>query len=469
MKVDSKTRPEEKNQNTFFQPEFVMSANLTGKTEAKFNRAMQCHRNGEQVLAKKLYRSVLKTHPEHPGALHLLGLLSYQLGDGEAALRLMRSAVREQPNYLDALNNLGNVLLEHKEFVEAEQCYRKVLQLQPEYAAAYSNLCVIFRKQGRLPEAIEAGCRAVQIDPQHAVAWHNLGNSYDKAKKYANAIKSYDRALQADPGFVVSHDAFCRLTLQEESKSFFGRKNHKKTIRAYERWLECLPDTPIAKFMLQSLQGKEDIARMPDEVVREMFDTFSSSFEKRLGELQYRVPGLITPALQALLGDPEQDLQALDAGCGTGLCGPAIRPYALNLVGVDLSPLMLKKAKNTAVYDELVHAELGSYLEQNPESYDVIVSADTLVYFGPLEGVLDAAGKALRHGGVLLFSLEKSPFRGDSKGYHLHAKGRYVHSATYVKNVLAQAGFSSIEMKDEVLRQEFSNPVAGLFVSARKK
>jgi predicted TPR repeat methyltransferase len=446
-----------------------MPANFTGKTEAKFNRAMQCHRNGEQVLAKKLYRSVLKSHPDHPGALHLLGLLSYQQGDGEAALRLMRSAVHQQPNYLDALNNLGNVLLEHKEFEEAEQCYRKVLELKPEYVAAYSNLCVIFRKQNRLPEAIEAGCRAVQIDPQHAVAWHNLGNSYDKAKKYARAIESYDKAIRADPAFVVSHDAFCRLTLQEESKRFFGRKKRKKTIRAYERWLECLPDTPVAKFMLQSLLGKEDIARMPDEVVREMFDTFASSFEKRLGELQYRVPGLIAPVLQTLLGDPKNDLQALDAGCGTGLCGPAIRPYAANLTGVDLSPLMLKKAKDAAIYDELVDAELGSYLEKKPASFDLIVSGDTLIYFGSLEGVMHAAGKALRQGGLFLFSLEKSPFTGDSKGYHLHAKGRYVHSADYVNRVLVKAGFSSIEMKDEVLRQEFSNPVAGLLVSARKK
>lgn len=444
-----------------------MPVNLTGNTEAKFNRAMECHRNGEKALAKKLYRSVLKSHPEHAGSLHLLGLLSYQSGDGEAALRLMRSAIRQQPDHLDALNNLGNVLLERREFAEAEECYRKVLLLKPDFAAAYSNLCVIYRKQNRLPEAIEAGRTAVKIDPQHPIAWHNLGNCYDKSKKYTKAIESYDNAIQIDPSLLVAHDAFCRLTLQEESKSFFGRKKRKKTILAYERWLECIPDNPLAKFMLQAIRGEDDVSRMPDAVVRDMFDTFAPHFEKSLGNLEYRVPGLMAPALQTLLGEPKKDLQGLDAGCGTGLCGPAIRPYAARLTGVDLSPMMLRKAKESAVYDELVEAELGTFLQQNPASYDIIISGDTLIYFGPLENILGAAAKALHKGGLLLFSLEKSPFTNDSKGYHLHVKGRYFHSADYVERVLTQAGFTNIDMQDEVLRQEFSNPVAGLLVSAR--
>ena len=35
----------------------------------------------------------------------------------------------------------------------------------------------------------------------------------------------------------------------------------------------------------------------------------------------------------------------LDAGCGTGLCGPLIAPHARRLVGVDLSGQMLAHAR----------------------------------------------------------------------------------------------------------------------------
>ena len=42
-----------------------------------------------------------------------------------------------------------------------------------------------------------------------------------------------------------------------------------------------------------------------------------------------------------------------------------------------------------------------------PGAFDVIVSADTLVYFGALEEVVAAAAKALRPGGVLVFTVEE--------------------------------------------------------------
>ncbi|NIR58985.1 MAG: methyltransferase domain-containing protein, partial [Gammaproteobacteria bacterium] len=48
----------------------------------------------------------------------------------------------------------------------------------------------------------------------------------------------------------------------------------------------------------------------------------------------------------------------LDAGCGTGLCGPLLAPHARTLVGVDLSGGMIAKAEELAVYDELEVAEL---------------------------------------------------------------------------------------------------------------
>ena len=41
-------------------------------------------------------------------------------------------------------------------------------------------------------------------------------------------------------------------------------------------------------------------------------------------------------------------LDVLDLGCGTGLCGPLLRPYARALAGVDLSPQMLERMRGVA-------------------------------------------------------------------------------------------------------------------------
>src|SRR3954466_8299328 len=103
---------------------------------------------------------------------------------------------------------------------------------------------------------------------------------------------------------------------------------------------------------------------------------------------------------------PSKTLDALDAGCGTGLCGPLVAPYVRSLTGIDLSAGMLVQAKEKGVYDALYKVELTSYLRDNPIAFDLILSADTLCYFGALDDVVDAAARSLRSGGLLIFTLE---------------------------------------------------------------
>ena len=105
----------------------------------------------------------------------------------------------------------------------------------------------------------------------------------------------------------------------------------------------------------------------------------------------------------------------LDAGCGTGLCGPLLVPYARRLIGVDLSEGMLALAKEKHVYDALIKGELTDHMRAQPAAFDVIVSADTLVYFGDLESVVGAAAGALRPNGLFIFTLEHA----------VGARGRY--------------------------------------------
>ncbi|QNB00305.1 methyltransferase domain-containing protein [Massilia sp. Se16.2.3] len=71
-------------------------------------------------------------------------------------------------------------------------------------------------------------------------------------------------------------------------------------------------------------------------------------------------------------------------GCGTGLCGPVLRPRSRTLTGVDLSERMLARAAETGLYDSLACADLQAYLDSCHGDVDLVMAADVLVYFGDL-------------------------------------------------------------------------------------
>ena len=111
---------------------------------------------------------------------------------------------------------------------------------------------------------------------------------------------------------------------------------------------------------------------------------------------------------------------------------------------------MLEQARVRGGYDELVTAELTEFLIHTAGRYDLIASADTLVYFGDLQPILTASRNALRPGGCLIFTVERLPEGREDHAFKLHAMGRYHHSAGYVRKNLAEAGLS--------LRQTFAMP-----------
>ena len=236
----------------------------------------------------------------------------------------------------------------------------------------------------------------------------------------------------------------------------------------YEAWLRAEPGNPIAGHLLAACTGRGVPERGADAYVAAEFDRFADTFDSVLGKLEYRAPALVAAALRRACGEPRGDLDVVDAGCGTGLLAPYLRPYARRLAGVDLSPRMLEKAAARAVYDELRAAELTSYLASSPHAFDLVAASDTLNYFGDLAGVLAAAAGSLRPGGKLVFTLEHAPEEDPvPAGYRIHPDGRYMHSEAYLRKTLAAAGFEAPAIESGVLRREGDAYVRGLVVSAR--
>jgi predicted TPR repeat methyltransferase len=197
--------------------------------------------------------------------------------------------------------------------------------------------------------------------------------------------------------------------------------------------------------------------------VEQVFDSFASSFDAKLAKLGYRAPELVVGALGAMVGGNERWGTVADLGCGTGLVGALVRQRADRLVGVDLSRAMLEQARRRDVYDELAHSDLVSFLRGHGGSFDVVIAADVLCYFGVLDEVIAATREALRPGGVIVFTVESMPVGSDD--WCLAMTGRYAHSPGYLARALTR--FDEVTIDPCEVRLEAGLPVAGLLVSAR--
>lgn len=430
-------------------------------------QAIRQHKQGQLDRAERVYRAVLAEQPDNPDALHFLGVLLHQKGDSASAIELILRSLRTCPDYADAHKNLGNIHQASGYSDEAEKCYRRALEINGKDADAWNGLCVALKGQRRFAEAVAAGQRSVALSGGIAASWLNLGNALAKSAHFEQAAEAYARALELDCRFVPAHVELCHVLYRMDRSGKGSAATAQKRIEAYRAWLEAEPESPIARFMLAACEGDLPAERAPDDFVRKLFDGFADSFDQNLASLDYCVPKLIEQRIS--YDDPRHDgqLEVLDAGCGTGLCGPFLRGAAKRLIGVDLSPGMLARAAGRGLYDELIEAELGSYLNASPGAFDLVVAADTLVYFGELQEILNGLVHALKPGGRTIFSLEHLE-EDQAGGVRLNPSGRYAHSRAHVADCLAGAGLEIALCAEEILRRESGQPVHGLLIEARK-
>ena len=313
---------------------------------------------------------------------------------------------------------------------------------------------------GRLDDAEALYHRILEIDPIHQGALHSIGIVRYDQDDYAPAIRYFLKALDVDPT-----DQYVHSNLGKALYGLHHAGSREDAVVVARQWAADYPDNPIAAHMVAAVTGKDMPDRANSAYVRKTFDEFAESFETKLEELEYRAPALIVDAMTPYFGKPK-NLHILDAGCGTGLCAPLLKPLAKRLDGIDLSGEMLAIAKKKKLYDRLDEGDLSATLAKRKKTYDGIVAADVLCYFGDLSDILDRFHASLKPGGLLGFSVQRN--RGKTK-YVLETSGRYCHGKGYVADILERNGFTVLSNKRETLRTEYGNPVEGRVLIARKE
>lgn len=422
--------------------------------EAHLNLGLLFLQRGEQDAAIKQFCNALALYPDSFTAHWQLANL-YLMGDRlDDAIKHYRVVLQKQPEHIEALNNLGVVLLKQNKPGDAIEYFNKVLILDPHQQNARSNLAAVLLQLDRFKDAIWHYQLYLRLTPDDSDAHYNLGVAYMAAGHLTDAIQEFEKTLELVSGHV---DALCNL-----GAVYLKLEDRAQAVNYYRRALELQPKNEAIRFRLGALTGESTLQAAPGEYVKNLFDNYAGYFDRHvLQELHYQMPVVIRNVLEKHATIENKKLRALDLGCGTGLSGEVIRDVAKHLVGVDISTRMLAKAQTKNIYDELVEGDIVEFLVNTRQQFDLIIAADTFVYFGDLSAVLTNCYRVLSENGMLVFSTE----RGVVEPYQLQITGRYSHDTHYVDQLAKQKGFAVLAIEEMVGRlQQGKSVVSDVFV-----
>jgi predicted TPR repeat methyltransferase len=331
---------------------------------------------------------------------------------------------------------------------------------------------------GRPAEALAALEQALAGAPDDLAAWFHRGQLQQQLGRPADALGSYERVLALDPRHGAAWTQRGGLLkdmgrLDEAAHSFREALAHGGDVELNRYFLaSVLPRAAPAPPPAQAP------ASAPRRYVQALFDSYADAFDEHLvGKLGYRTPQLIaqllpgadaghagdgTAASAAPAAAAPRWRAALDLGCGTGLMGPLLAPQCAALDGVDLSSLMLEKARALGCYRHLVQAEIAEHLQQTAERHDLVVAADVFVYIGELEPVFAGVARVLAAGGLFAFSVEEAG--AGVERYELRPSSRYAHREAYLRELAGAHGFDVRTLARATLRHEQRVPIGGLLV-----
>jgi predicted O-linked N-acetylglucosamine transferase (SPINDLY family) len=175
------------------------------RVNSPIDEGLAYHQAGRLADAERVYRQILAREPNHPDALHLLGVIATQVRQYDHAVRLITAAIAIKPDVAFYHNNLGNAQRALADIRAAESSYRRALELDPRYADAQVNLGTVLRDMARFEESAAAYERAIQMKPALGDAHASLGTVLKDQGRIDEALAAYRRAIQLDPTHVSAH------------------------------------------------------------------------------------------------------------------------------------------------------------------------------------------------------------------------------------------------------------------------
>jgi predicted TPR repeat methyltransferase len=423
--------------------------------EAWYERAFCLHSLNQIDAALEAYDQVIALKADHARALNNRGHALLSLRRYEEAQQSVEAALQLSPQLAEAHYHLGLIHEQADRYIDALTCFQNTNQLNPTHSQALVHQAFAMQKLKRLPHACIAVLdRALGLEPNNLPMIAARGGMLMGLKQTEEALRDYQSALAINPSNPKFHtncgEALVLLDRAEDAK------------QAFHRALELGGNASYLQYALASLGDYALPTAAPKQYVVDLFDGYAHRFDEHLQTaLKYESPRLLTQII--LAATDRQDLSVLDLGCGTGLCGPLLRPRAQTMVGVDLSPNMLEMAGLRACYDSLVCSDIVDFLQTQTAKFDCVISTDVFIYVGDLTETFAYTTAALNAGGLFAFTVEST----DAADVELRSSRRFAHSKSYLLNLAEKHGYETVAMQPSVIRQEGGEDLHGFLVLLR--
>ena len=426
------------------------------RARALFTQGVAHFEAGRLHPAEQCFEDALRQLPGRASTRINLAATRLRLGRPAEALAELQAVLAEEPQHLDAWLHCAAALCALGRDGEALPCVDQVLVAEPGNAPAWHRRGLALERLRRFDEAAAAFERSAALSPRLPEAWFRLGQVQHRLGRLDAALASFDRLLALDP---LSAEACSQRGAVLQA---LGRK--AEAAAAFEAAIALGADANLQRFFLGALGQGDGPASAPLTYVQALFDDYADSFDHHLVQvLGYQAHQRLVAQLAAL--HPQPFDSALDLGCGTGLCGPLLRPQVRRLEGLDLSQPMLERAAALGAYDQLHHGELVAHLHGTAARHDLVLAADVFIYVGELEAVFDGVMRVLQPGGLFCFSVELA---ADERPVALTAEMRYAHAPHYLQALARRHGLRWLQALQQPIRQHQQQTIPGLYVHLQR-
>lgn len=399
---------------------------------------------------EKYFSRVLSIDSFHKEALLELAELKKRNGYSREALTLFYKVLNLENNNIKAILEIADIYLCLDDFKKSEEFYLKSFEIRKDLYGAHLNYGIVLYKQNRLNEALNEYREAVRLlDKCESKVSYNLALLLKDVDEFEEALGLMFSAYIED-----KENKIYQIAITETLYELY-QKNAELALKIAQNWQTIDEDNIFSRRILLGIT-KENDELNDKRYAKELFDEFSFTFDETIKKLN---PRIIEEFLNL---NPILKGKILDLGCGTGIVGEAIKNDNLELVGVDISPNMLKIAEGKKCYNLLIEDDIENFLKTHDVSeYDKVLAFDVFSYLGNLEKIFEKLKNK-----EVWFSVEKT-LDGIDRDYYLEASGRYKHSLSYLKKIKENLGFNEIYFKDIILRNEANQGVEGYLVKLK--